>query len=52
MYPPTFDLFPRYNKEEVELGGIKFPPNTYFGLGIKTIMNDPNNFPQPDTFNP
>jgi cytochrome P450 len=36
----------------VTLGGETFPINTYFGLGIKTIMNDPKNFPDPEKFLP
>jgi cytochrome P450 len=52
IYPPSFDLFPRYNKEPVTLGGETFEKNTYFGLSVKTIMNDPLNFHEPEKFMP
>lgn len=41
FYPPANDIFPRYTPTDIKIGEFEFPANTYFGIGIKTIMNDP-----------
>lgn len=36
----------------VQVDGFTFPPNSTFMSNLHFIMRDPNNFQEPETFNP
>jgi cytochrome P450 len=52
FYPPANDIFPKFSPVHIKIGEFVFPKNTYFGIGIKTIMNDPEVFINPSEFKP
>lgn len=43
---------PHQSKSSVQVDGFTFPPNSTFMCNLQHIMKDPNNFYNPEAFNP